>query len=122
MRQRHIVFSSSNRVQEPRAVEEIRLETPRHCTLTLLPNAAFAKPKLYEALEERDVKCAIRLPANDNLQREHYGLVDSASGRSSHKPVVRFKSFLYQAASWQKVRTTSFRFLRFSLINYGLMG
>jgi hypothetical protein len=31
-------------------------------------DAAFAKPELYEALEERDVKYAIRLPANDNLQ------------------------------------------------------
>jgi hypothetical protein len=30
----------------------------------------FAKPELYEALEERDVKYAIRLPANDNLQRK----------------------------------------------------
>jgi hypothetical protein len=25
-------------------------------------------------------------------------------GRPSHKPVVRFKSFLYQAASWKRVR------------------
>src|SRR5208282_5470168 len=32
-------------------------------------DAAFAKPELYEALEERDVKYAIRLAANDNLQR-----------------------------------------------------
>src|SRR6266849_298366 len=32
-------------------------------------DAAFAKPELYEALEEREVKYAIRLPANDNLQR-----------------------------------------------------
>src|ERR1700730_12678490 len=32
-------------------------------------DAAFTKPELYEALEERDVKYAIRLPANDNLQR-----------------------------------------------------
>ena len=32
-------------------------------------DAAFAKPELYEALEERTVKYAIRLPANDNLQR-----------------------------------------------------
>src|SRR5712692_5570829 len=31
-------------------------------------DAAFGKPELYEALEERDVKYAIRLPANDNLQ------------------------------------------------------
>jgi len=32
-------------------------------------DAAFAKPELYEALEEWDVKYAIRLPGNDNLQR-----------------------------------------------------
>src|ERR1700683_4664763 len=31
-------------------------------------DAAFAKPELYEALEERDVKYALRLPANNNLQ------------------------------------------------------
>ena len=115
------MFSSSNRVQEPRAVEEIRLETPRHCTLTLLPNAAFAKPKFYEALEERDVKCAIRLPANDNLQREHYGVVDSASGKAEPQadgPVQEFSLSGSELADG----ATSFRFLRFSLINYGLMG
>jgi len=30
-------------------------------------DAAFAKPEIYEALEQRGVKYAIRLPANDNL-------------------------------------------------------
>jgi hypothetical protein len=30
--------------------------------------AAFARLEFYEALEERDVQYAIRLPANDNLQ------------------------------------------------------
>src|SRR6516164_4728325 len=30
-------------------------------------DAAFAKPEIYEALEERDAKYAIHLPANDNL-------------------------------------------------------
>jgi hypothetical protein len=43
-------------------------------------DAAFAKPDLYEALEERDVKYAIRLSANDNLQRNIPGVVDPASG------------------------------------------
>ena len=33
-------------------------------------DAAFAKPEIYEALEERMVKYAIRLPANDNLERK----------------------------------------------------
>src|SRR3984893_5679213 len=67
-------------------------------------DAAFAKPELYEALEERDVKYAIRLPANDNLQRNIRELLTRPVGRPSHKPVVRFKSFLYQAASWKRVR------------------
>jgi hypothetical protein len=30
-------------------------------------DAAFAKPEIYEALEERSVKYAIRIPANDSL-------------------------------------------------------
>ena len=33
-------------------------------------DAAFAKPEIYEALEERGVKYAIRIPANDSLERD----------------------------------------------------
>jgi hypothetical protein len=33
-------------------------------------DAAFAKPEIYAALEERDVKYAIRIPANDSLKRD----------------------------------------------------
>jgi hypothetical protein len=67
-------------------------------------DAAFAKPELYEALEERDVKYAIRLPANDNLQRNIRELLTRPVGRPGQKPVVRYKSFLYQAASWKQAR------------------
>src|SRR3984893_13025904 len=67
-------------------------------------DAAFAKPELYEALEERDVKYAIRLPSNDNLERDIAELLTRAVGRPSYKPVVRYKSFLYQAASWKTAR------------------
>jgi hypothetical protein len=67
-------------------------------------DAAFAEPEFYKALEERDVKYAIRLPANDNLQRNITELLTRPVGRPSHKPVVRFKSFLYQAASWKPAR------------------
>jgi hypothetical protein len=67
-------------------------------------DAAFAKPELYEALEERDVKYAIRLPANDNLERYVVELLTRPVGRPSYRPVVRFKSFLYQAASWTRAR------------------
>ena len=51
-------------------------------------DAAFAKPELYEALEARDVKYAIRLPANDNLQRDIAELLTRPAGRPSFKPVV----------------------------------
>jgi hypothetical protein len=33
-------------------------------------DAAFAKPEINEALESRGVKYAIRIPANENLERE----------------------------------------------------
>jgi hypothetical protein len=33
-------------------------------------DAAFAKPEIYEALEERGVKYAIRIPANGSLKRD----------------------------------------------------
>jgi hypothetical protein len=67
-------------------------------------DAAFAKPELYEALEEREVKYAIRLPANDNLEREIAELLTRPVGRPSYKPVVWFKSFLYKAVSWKTAR------------------
>ena len=67
-------------------------------------DAAFAKPEIYEALEERGVKYAIRLPANDNLERDIAELLTRPVGRPSHKPVIWYKSFLYQAASWNTAR------------------
>ena len=67
-------------------------------------DAAFAKPELYEALEERGVKYAIRIPSNDTLERAVAELLTRSVGRPSHKPVVRYKRFRYQAASWTMAR------------------
>src|SRR3989441_6528685 len=67
-------------------------------------DAAFAKPDIYEALEKRGVKYAIRIPSNDILEREVTELLTRTVGRPGHKPVVRYKSFRYQAASWATVR------------------
>ncbi len=67
-------------------------------------DAAFAKPQIYEALEERGVEYAIGLPANDSLERDISELLTHPVGRPSHKPVVWYKSFLYQAASWKTAR------------------
>jgi hypothetical protein len=67
-------------------------------------DAAFAKPEIYEALEERGVQYAIRIPANDSLERDIAELLTRPVGRPSHKPVVWYKSLLYQAASWKTAR------------------
>ena len=67
-------------------------------------DAAFAKPEVYEAVEERGVKYAIRIPANDSLEQDIADLLTRPVGRPSHKPVVWYKGFLYQAASWKKAR------------------
>jgi hypothetical protein len=67
-------------------------------------DAAFAKREIYEALEQRGVKYAIRIPANDSLERDIAELLTRPVGRPSQKPVVWYKSFLYQAASWNTAR------------------
>jgi hypothetical protein len=70
----------------------------------LRADAAFARAELYEALEEREVKYAIRLPANANLERKITELLKRPAGRPGYKPVTRYQSFLYQAASQKRAR------------------
>jgi hypothetical protein len=55
-------------------------------------------------LEERGVKYAIRLPANENLERHIEKLLTRPAGRPSQKPLVRYKVFLYRVASWTRAR------------------
>ncbi|MGH9472214.1 MAG: IS1380 family transposase [Terriglobales bacterium] len=67
-------------------------------------DAAFAKPDIYDALEERGVKYVIRIPANDNFERDIVELLTRPVGRPSRKPLVEYKSFLERAASWKVPR------------------
>jgi len=67
-------------------------------------DAAFANPEVYQALEECGMKYAIRLPANENLEREIEELLTRPVGRPSHRPVVRYEGLLYQAATWRTAR------------------
>src|SRR3989475_503789 len=73
-------------------------------TVVVRADAAFALPALYEALERRGVRYAIRLPANDILERRIEDLLTRPRGRPSHAPLVRYRSFEYQAASWSRPR------------------
>jgi hypothetical protein len=67
-------------------------------------DAAFASPEVYEFLEHEEYLYAIRLPANDVLQRQIEPLLTRPVGRPPEEPVVRYESFSYQAASWGEPR------------------
>ena len=67
-------------------------------------DAAFARPELYEYLEAEGYLYAIRLPANDVLQREIEPLLTRPVGRPPHKPIVWYHDFPYQAGSWGRPR------------------
>ena len=67
-------------------------------------DAAFAKPEIYEYLEEKGFLYAIRLPANEVLQGEIRHLLTRPVGRPPQKPIVWFSDFNYQAASWERPR------------------
>ena len=72
--------------------------------VTLRGDAAFAKPEIYEFSEERGVQYAIRIPANKSLELAIEDILFRPPGRPGRKPLVRYKSFRYQAESWSKPR------------------
>ena len=80
------------------------IDTAHGQTVVVRADAAFALPALYEALEHRGVRYAIRLPANDVLERRIEDLLTRPRGRPSYAPLVRYRSFEYQAASWDRPR------------------
>ncbi len=67
-------------------------------------DAAFAKPELYDYLETRQIGYAIRLPANEVLQREIAHLLVRPTEWPSRKPIVSYHDFAYQAQSWNVSR------------------
>ena len=90
-------------------VPEIERQQAEGKRVAFRADAAFAKPEIYDALEQRDVDYAIRIPANKNLELEIEDILFRPPGRPSRKPLVRYKSFRYQAESWAtpKRRPTS---------------
>jgi hypothetical protein len=67
-------------------------------------DAAFASPEVYEYLEENRILYAIRISANQNLQREAEHLMTRPVGRPPKKPRIFYHSFSYRAASWKNSR------------------
>ncbi len=62
-------------------------------------DAAFAKPEVYLYLEERRFLYAIRLPANDILERDIKHRLKRPEGELPEKSVIRYHDFQYQAKS-----------------------
>ncbi len=83
---------------------EIERQQKQGKDVVVRADAGFAKPELYEALEALGVKYAIRIPSNDTLEQAVAELLRRPVGRPSHRPVVRYKSFRYQAGSWEIAR------------------
>ena len=67
-------------------------------------DAAFAKPDIYEYLEERHILYAIGLPGNEVLQREIAPLLIRPVGRPPKRPVILYDDFWYRAGSWDRAR------------------
>jgi hypothetical protein len=67
-------------------------------------DAAFASPDVYEYLEDNRILYAIRIPSNQNLQREIDHLLTRPVGRPPKKPRVFYHDFSYRAASWDRPR------------------
>jgi len=67
-------------------------------------DAAFAKPEVYAYLESEGFLYAIRLPANEVLEREIAHLLRRPVGRPSKRPKVFYHSFRYRAESWDRAR------------------
>jgi Transposase DDE domain group 1 len=63
-------------------------------------DAAFAKPEIYDLLEQEGIHCAICLPANQVLQERNSHLLTRPVGRPPKKPIATFASFRYQAKGW----------------------
>ena len=76
----------------------------RDIDLYFRADAAFAKPEVYEFLEGEDIRYAIRLPANQVLQRRIEHLLTRPVGRPPKKPIVSYASFRYQAKGWTQAR------------------
>ena len=83
---------------------EIKRQQAEGKQVTFRSDAAFARPKIYRALEERGVSYVIRIPGNKNLELEIEDILFPSPGRPSAKPLVRYKSFRYRAESWAKDR------------------
>jgi hypothetical protein len=68
-------------------VPEIERQQAQGKRVAFRPDAAFARPAIYEALEARGVQYAIRIPANKNLELAIEDVLFRSPGRPSRTPL-----------------------------------
>jgi hypothetical protein len=90
-------------VLEP-VVQSRRVGTKERTRLLFRAEPAFAKPEVYEYLEQETIGYAIRLPANEVLQRQIQPLLERPNEWPSRDPIVSYHDFTYQAQSWDLPR------------------
>ncbi len=96
--------------------------------VTFRADAAFAKPEIYEAMEERGVDYVIRIPANKSLELAIEEILFRPPGRPSLKPLVRYTEQWIkegkQATHWTRLSCHRFRAnevrLQLSVLAYNL--
>ena len=99
----HLGSTGSDAQEEPAARHGVKGFTAA-VRLLFRADAAFAKPEIYEYLETRQIDYAIRLPANEVLQRKIAHLLTRPTEGPSPKPIVSYHDFTYQAQSWNVSR------------------
>jgi hypothetical protein len=67
-------------------------------------DAGFARPEIYEYLEEHGFLYAIRLPANAVLEREIEPYLERPQELKPGHPVVTYHDFAYRAGTWRGPR------------------
>ena len=67
-------------------------------------DAAFAIPGLYELCEELGIDYAVRIKENKKLAELAAPYAKRSVGRPGKQPVVKYVSFQYRAAAWEKER------------------
>ena len=67
-------------------------------------DAGFARPGIYEYLEEHEFLYAIRLPSNAVLDREIEPCLERPEELEPWHPVVTYHDLAYQAGTWDRPR------------------
>jgi len=82
----------------------LRYYVDKGMEVNLRADAAFAIPELFELCEELGIEYAIRIKENKKLSEKVGEYTKRPVGRPGNKPLIKYKSFHYSAASWKKER------------------